>query len=407
MRGITLEEVADYTKVSLRYLKAIEDDDLKALPAATFVRGFLKSYAKFIGLNPEEVVFNFDRFESLLSKETPSSFTQPPPSSKKGTKFFYVFMAAMIPLLMLVLGYAFHARSKGPFPSLFNFARQAVADKGSGETGSAPDKPKAPDNAQIPATPPLFDFMLGSPLDAKGPSQRPNPSTLPYQIQLPEKTEIRLKEDSLLVRPHDQLPLQRGALLVDVFQMNAPPSSQEKKGPDHPMQHPEVPQAPAQVASQEKKGPDHPIQANSEENRNQKATLNPPLQTTEKSVSALPAPQVEGNASSPISPEKPLGTENKGHTLEITCIDRAWLRVYVDNERVFEGILEPSTVKVWRAKEKFMVSTGNAGGIELKLDNQKLPSLGKKGEVVTGVTLPKGTSLSGAGKGKPSSSVLE
>ena len=56
MRGIELRQIADRTKISLRYLKAMEQDRFDLLPAAVFAKGFLREYAKYVGLNPDEVV---------------------------------------------------------------------------------------------------------------------------------------------------------------------------------------------------------------------------------------------------------------------------------------------------------------------------------------------------------------
>ncbi|HEX2252837.1 MAG TPA: RodZ domain-containing protein, partial [Thermoanaerobaculia bacterium] len=56
MREIDLREVAEKTKISLRYLKAMEQDRFEVLPAPIFARGFLREYAKYVGLNADEVV---------------------------------------------------------------------------------------------------------------------------------------------------------------------------------------------------------------------------------------------------------------------------------------------------------------------------------------------------------------
>jgi transcriptional regulator with XRE-family HTH domain len=56
MREIDLLEIADKTKISLRYLKAMEQDRFDVLPAPVFARGFLREYAKYVGLNADEVV---------------------------------------------------------------------------------------------------------------------------------------------------------------------------------------------------------------------------------------------------------------------------------------------------------------------------------------------------------------
>lgn len=59
LKGTTLEEISKKTKIGLSYLKAIEEDNYKVFPAEIFMKGFLKSYAKYLGLDPEEIARNY------------------------------------------------------------------------------------------------------------------------------------------------------------------------------------------------------------------------------------------------------------------------------------------------------------------------------------------------------------
>jgi cytoskeletal protein RodZ len=56
IRNITLREISDNTKIGMRYLEALEDDRFEVLPAPIFAKGFLREYAKYVGLDPDEVV---------------------------------------------------------------------------------------------------------------------------------------------------------------------------------------------------------------------------------------------------------------------------------------------------------------------------------------------------------------
>ena len=51
MREISLREIAERTKISLRYLEALEEDRFDLLPAPVFAQGFLREYARYVGLN--------------------------------------------------------------------------------------------------------------------------------------------------------------------------------------------------------------------------------------------------------------------------------------------------------------------------------------------------------------------
>ncbi|MEN6561067.1 MAG: RodZ domain-containing protein [Acidobacteriota bacterium] len=66
-RNISLEEIAASTKIVPRYLEALEADRLKAMPGGFFIKGIIRSYAKAVGLDPEEVLARY-RAAGLLSE---------------------------------------------------------------------------------------------------------------------------------------------------------------------------------------------------------------------------------------------------------------------------------------------------------------------------------------------------
>jgi cytoskeleton protein RodZ len=59
MRDISLRDIAERTKISLRYLEAMEVDRFDILPAPIFAKGFLREYARYVGLSPDEVVNHY------------------------------------------------------------------------------------------------------------------------------------------------------------------------------------------------------------------------------------------------------------------------------------------------------------------------------------------------------------
>lgn len=58
-RGFTLGDVAEQTRISSLYLESIENDDYKILPGGIFNKGFVKSYAKFVGINEAEALADY------------------------------------------------------------------------------------------------------------------------------------------------------------------------------------------------------------------------------------------------------------------------------------------------------------------------------------------------------------
>ena len=60
-KSISLEEVHSRIKIHPRVIQLLEDDKFDKLPSPVFVKSFLKSYAEFLEVNPEEIVRAYDK----------------------------------------------------------------------------------------------------------------------------------------------------------------------------------------------------------------------------------------------------------------------------------------------------------------------------------------------------------
>jgi cytoskeletal protein RodZ len=67
MRGITLDEIAESTKISRRHLEALERDHFDQLPGGVFNKGFVRAYARFLGIDEDQAVADY----SLAANEQP------------------------------------------------------------------------------------------------------------------------------------------------------------------------------------------------------------------------------------------------------------------------------------------------------------------------------------------------
>jgi cytoskeletal protein RodZ len=59
--GYTLREVADNTRISVRHLEAIEADDYRPLPGGVFNKGFIKAFARYVGVDEAEALSDYMR----------------------------------------------------------------------------------------------------------------------------------------------------------------------------------------------------------------------------------------------------------------------------------------------------------------------------------------------------------
>jgi len=76
---ISLESVAGVTRISLANLQALEEDAFHLLPPETFIRGFLRSYAKYIHLDPAEVLAVYQRQVDAKRNQARDEELVPPP----------------------------------------------------------------------------------------------------------------------------------------------------------------------------------------------------------------------------------------------------------------------------------------------------------------------------------------
>ena len=68
-RGISIAEVAEQTRISPHYLEFIENDDYRTLPGGIFNKGFVKSYAKYVGIDEHEALQDYSKLISSQDSE--------------------------------------------------------------------------------------------------------------------------------------------------------------------------------------------------------------------------------------------------------------------------------------------------------------------------------------------------
>jgi transcriptional regulator with XRE-family HTH domain len=120
----------------------------------------------------------------------------------------------------------------------------------------------------------------------------------------------------------------------------------------------------------------------------------PPVRPSEEPVKQEAATVQSPSQEAPITPQEGEGPArdqaNDGEgwlSLSGIVKERTWLRITIDGKEEKEYLFQTGARPRWRAKQKFHVFIGNAGGIDFELNGKRVGPLGKPGQVVR-LTLP-------------------
>jgi cytoskeleton protein RodZ len=115
MRGITLEEITESTKISRRHLEALESEHFDQLPGGVFNKGFVRAYARFLGIDEDQAVADY----SAASNEQPEPEDKFPLEIHEEPKRHLISRRSYLPLVFAIaalagvlVGYMFWAKSR-------------------------------------------------------------------------------------------------------------------------------------------------------------------------------------------------------------------------------------------------------------------------------------------------------
>ncbi len=104
-RGLSLEQIAAETRIRSELLQAIEEEDFERLPPEPFLRGFLRSFARAVGLEAEEILGCYERCRGILRRPPIS-----PGQERGGLRRLRFFLFGLLGFALLVGGSLFAYR---------------------------------------------------------------------------------------------------------------------------------------------------------------------------------------------------------------------------------------------------------------------------------------------------------
>ncbi len=200
-KNLSLDSVAGVTRISLENLKALEKDDFRAISAPIFARGFLRTYASHLGLDPKEILARYESQIDLV-KLSPKIKESAPERSKRSSSKYLVFV------FLIVIGVAagFYLFQQAPAPPTASLPAAPVP--------APPTADVQPPPSPTPASPEKVSVTPPAPVE-KPPAAAPEPKEEEkakerrhvLRAVAREKTWMRVKPDD---QPVSDVLLQPG-----------------------------------------------------------------------------------------------------------------------------------------------------------------------------------------------------
>jgi len=311
LRGIPLQEIADNTKIPMRFLQALENNDLDELPGEVFIKGYIRSYAKILGTNVDEILATFnesvgkareEKKQQQLESERHEFFAKR--RERRNTVFGIL-------VVLLILGSASY------LARLSNEPRQPAAGGSVTELKAPapqlealPPEPEAPAPEPSPPANPVGDVQAG-PQDASPPLADKEPRVVESLKELPETAD----------------------------------STRQEETGQEPLASPDLP-VPAAAAN-----PEEGMES----------------ADSEKSV-------VSDLKDDIISPTQKAALDLDTLPLELTIRveQQSWFELLIDGVRTEDFILPAGTGKTFKGKHSFKITIGNRNGTRLYLNGEEL-----------------------------------
>ncbi len=154
-RGLSLSDVAEQIRIRSVYLAAIEEENWPTIGAPVYVRGFLRTYARFLGIDPEETVAAFNRTHPPGSPAQPLPGSEESSAREEGSRrgSVLIWVAATVAVLLIAfVTYNELTMHRAAVTASTVSPPAGAAAAGAAPTGATPSPP-VPTPTPVPAGP--------------------------------------------------------------------------------------------------------------------------------------------------------------------------------------------------------------------------------------------------------------
>jgi cytoskeleton protein RodZ len=351
-QGVKILDVSQQLRISGDYLSHLESGEFDQLPAPAYVKGFLRSYGQFLGLDPVSLVA---RYAAIASEETVVPEYKMPMGARPPQRS----APAIVSMLLVFAGIGYGGWYWLNGPDQADQGTMAPAEIASGERASG----------------------LSVPLAIKGSSHQEDQLSNRRQDSTQDSTQAGTspKGDAGGDDLRDVTPIITAA---------TSPALPADTGAAKPPASTRTP-APAATTSLGKK-PVAETPAQAGENNADNTIL---AEATLKTPAPNSGPATD-RAATDLSVDSPgvnaaiANLRDPAQEITIRAVTASWVEIVRDNgEEVIAKLMQAGDSQVIGGNERLYLSTGNAGGLTIEVGSDKPRSLGDIGEIVRDLPL--------------------
>ena len=154
LREVSMDELTKATRISARFVQALENEDWAKLPGGVFGHGFVRTIARYLGLDEEALLSEYDSARAEHSPPAPFKPEERIPSPPK-----WLPVAAVFVILLLVVGLFFAGRY-----GWRRFANYRAEKKSAASLTAQPQtrEDASPSSTGQPSSPTLLDLSVSA-----------------------------------------------------------------------------------------------------------------------------------------------------------------------------------------------------------------------------------------------------
>lgn len=215
--GLDIENLANQLRLSPRQLKALEANDLKALPSPAFTRGFIRNYARLLQVDPEPLLALYRQMARDVGANAPITLhSENIPLETGNPRSWMPYLVASVVLGIAAGGWWAYMDWREGAPA----TPAATADHPASESRSVPAEPPVQSEATPPAQPAEASAPVNPVPEAVGPAAEPGQPAAPVVVSTSQGRIVMKFSQPTWVRVQDRDG-------VEVFHKNKPAGSED------------------------------------------------------------------------------------------------------------------------------------------------------------------------------------